>query len=316
MLIEKLLLQLKTSHSLKFSFLKQELNIDERTLQQLIEQLSELGIEHKIDDKTIVFPQLYQLLNKSKIISQIDRKFRSRIEPIIYKIVTTSTNEEVKKQKNATDKGAICFAEMQTTGRGRRGAEWISPFTSNLYLSIRLPVIRVDKIGLLPLGVGVAVKQALKQCGVTNVGLKWPNDIYLGDKKLGGIIIELTRNEVSRVTIGIGINVNLRPQDAAKIDQPWCSLISNGYNIERNRLLPLIINQTMNIVEQFEMNNEQHFINEWKESDYLYGKMIFVETERGRESGLAKGIGNEGALIINNNGFDKEITSGHIVEAK
>ena len=105
----------------------------------------------------------------------------------------------------------VCFAEHQSAGKGRRGRQWVSPFGSNIYMSI---LWRFQQDGIactagLSLAVGVAVIRALKTYGFNEVGLKWPNDIYCQGKKLGGILIEVSGEADGPCAVIIGLGLNL-----------------------------------------------------------------------------------------------------------
>ena len=132
-----------------------------------------------------------------------------------------STNAEALR---AVDRGAtapfVVLAERQTAGRGRRGRQWVSPFAENIYYSL---VLRMDggmrQLEGLSLVVGLAVLSALREVGVSDVGLKWPNDVLVNNKKIAGILLELVGDpaDVCHVVLGIGINVNMKV--ASEVDQ-------------------------------------------------------------------------------------------------
>ena len=120
-----------------------------------------------------------------------------------------STNQRLIEAASAGDPQAL-FAEAQSAGRGRRGRDWRSPFGANLYLSLAWSFAGwPPKLGTLPLAIGITAARALAACGLPGVQLKWPNDLRIGDAKLGGILIE-SRSEIGgscRVIIGLGLNV-------------------------------------------------------------------------------------------------------------
>ena len=137
--------------------------------------------------------------------------------------VTDSTNTQLLNADAADDPQAL-FAEFQTAGRGRRGRQWISPFAANLYFSLAWSFAQwPPQLTALPLAVGLTCARALRGLGVREAGIKWPNDLYVDGKKLGGILIE-HRGEAGgscRAVIGIGINVGMSAPQAAAVGQPW-----------------------------------------------------------------------------------------------
>ena len=125
-----------------------------------------------------------------------------------------STNQHLLERTNTLESGSVCIAEYQAAGRGRRGREWVSPFGANLYLSMywRLDAGMAAAMGL-SLVVGVAVVEALEEMGVEGIKLKWPNDLYHNDKKLAGILVELSGQSggAAHIVIGLGLNLSMDP---------------------------------------------------------------------------------------------------------
>lgn len=133
----------------------------------------------------------------------------------------------------------LVLAERQTAGRGRRGRKWVSPFAENLYYSL---VLRIDggmrQLEGLSLVVGLAVMETLRDLGIAGAGLKWPNDVLVGEKKIAGILLELVGDpaDVCHVVLGVGINVNM--QEADEVDQQWTSMyLEAGRAFDRNLLV-------------------------------------------------------------------------------
>src|SRR5690606_177923 len=137
----------------------------------------------------------------------------------------------------------VVLAEAQTNGRGRRGRAWLSPPALNLYYTLALTISGgPQRLSGLSLVVGLAVMHGLRQMGVAGAGVKWPNDIYVGGKKIAGILLELTGDpaDVCHVVIGIGINVNM-PADAVEIEQAWTSMrAENGALLDRSELVRVL----------------------------------------------------------------------------
>lgn len=157
--------------------------------------------------------------------------------------VTDSTSTQVMAAAPAADPQVV-LAEMQTGGRGRRGRSWVSPFGTQLALSVAWSFDAMPpQLGALPLAVGVCCAEVLRSFGLADVGLKWPNDILVGERKLGGILLE-HRGEAAggcRIVIGIGLNLSLTAAQAGSVDQPWINLrdallASSQPVVGRNRL--------------------------------------------------------------------------------
>lgn len=207
-----------------------------------------------------------------------------------------STNEWLLQHG---DCGAACLAEQQTAGRGRRGRVWQSPAQQNIYLSVRWCYPRVPRhYGSLSLVVGLAVARALDRLGLAGHGLKWPNDIYWQDKKLGGILLQ-TASPLQQVVVGIGLNVNMQSAAAVGIDQPWCSLRDiSGEAIERNQLVALLLNELLPALAGFPELPRAQLMTEWQGRDILWGKQVSVHQNDTTLAGLALGINAEGNLLV------------------
>ena len=155
--------------------------------------------------------------------------------------IVNSTNDSVRSlQPTGSFHGAAVFAETQTAGRGRRGRKWYSPAGVNLYCSLgwhfQCPMAALSGLSLM---VGAMLAEAIAQCCSVDVQLKWPNDLYFGEKKLGGVLIEFLGESYGRqaVVIGMGLNVAMPVSAAVALDRPWTDLSkASGQDIDRNRL--------------------------------------------------------------------------------
>ncbi len=133
--------------------------------------------------------------------------------PLYFRNKTSSTNNlAYRLAEVGAPEGTAVFADCQTAGKGRRNRSWVSPAGVNLYVSLILrPTLAPALCAVLPLLAGVAVADLATVCGVGQVHLKWPNDVYLGPKKIAGILTEMKSlgKEVQFIILGIGINVNM-----------------------------------------------------------------------------------------------------------
>src|SRR5690554_2642957 len=170
------------------------------------------------------------LLDRALIMGQLDARLASEVSLRVLDEVD-STNAEVLRQiAEGCGKFPISIADCQTAGRGRRGRAWLSPRGENLYLSIGLTFHGgFSVLDGLSLVLGVAVADTLEALGVSGVRLKWPNDIFLPEGKLGGILVELQgelQEGVVQVVAGIGINVHMNRAD--EVEQAWTSLVRHS----------------------------------------------------------------------------------------
>jgi BirA family biotin operon repressor/biotin-[acetyl-CoA-carboxylase] ligase len=229
-----------------------------------------------------------------------------------------STNERLATADAAQDPQAL-FAEAQTAGRGRRGREWRSPFGVNLYLSLAWSFPGWPaQLGTLPLAIGVAVARALEAIGVPGVMLKWPNDLRVGNAKLGGILIE-QRGEFGgacRVVIGLGLNVAMRESQAGLPGVEWTSVgavreAAGLPPLSRTALAAAVLGALVEAVAQFERGGFAPFAADWLRLDLARGREVRIEGPYGTRAGIALGIDADGALRVE---FDGQVESVHAGE--
>jgi BirA family transcriptional regulator, biotin operon repressor / biotin---[acetyl-CoA-carboxylase] ligase len=226
-----------------------------------------------------------------------------------------STNSELLRRPATAGVQAL-LAEAQTAGRGRRGREWASPLAAHLYLSLQRSFDGgVAALSGLSIAVGVAAAEALRSLGFADVGLKWPNDLVVGDHKLGGILIEFGGEDsgIMRAVIGIGINVRMPATAAARIDQPWIDLHRLGSPApSRNALAAALIAAQLRALRQFGASGLTPFVARWQELDALRGRAIEVIAGARREPGIALGIDTRGALRVRHADGERDYHSAEI----
>ena len=214
-----------------------------------------------------------------------------------------STNTFAREQAANRDyAGSVVFAERQTAGRGRRGKEWLSPFGASIYMSVLWDFEQgAQALQGLSLAVGVAVRRALLELGLADVSLKWPNDIYVKGKKLGGILLEMVGDPEGHcsVVIGIGINVSMPIAIGQNIDQPWTDLDSELLSaVSRNKLAASLIDEIFTLLADFETVGFSAYRDEWESADAFSGLQCAIITPRETVSGVLLGVDNNGAVRL------------------
>lgn len=253
----------------------------------------------------------YRLENPLQLLSKIE--IEKHLSPTAISLITEMEIHDSIKSTNTylLDKshqqpqcGVVCFAEYQTEGKGRRGREWVSPFGSNLYLSILWNFQSGPaSISGLSLAVGVAVIRALNECGIDEVGLKWPNDIYWRGKKLAGILIEVSGEAGGpcNAVVGLGLNFYLSEKKAKSITQEWVDLnqvlADNSAKI-RNKLAAILLNQLMPIIANFEQDTLESYLDEWRAYDCMKGNEVDIFMGQQVFSGIVKGVDDNGLLLL------------------
>ena len=208
----------------------------------------------------------------------------------------------------------IILAEQQSAGRGRRGRKWVSPFAQNIYYSL---VLRVDggmrQLEGLSLVVGLAVLGALRDCGDFEAGLKWPNDILVGNKKIAGILLELVGDpaDVCHVVIGIGVNVNMIV--ASDVDQAWTSVrLETGCTINRNTLIIALSRSLEMYLSRHEALGFAPIRAEWELNHLWQGREVSLMAGTHQVDGTVLGIDQQGAIRLNVAGQEKTFSGGEL----
>ena len=216
---------------------------------------------------------------------------------------------------------SVIAAEWQTAGRGRMNRTWHAPVGGALTFSVLWRFSQgAAALAGLSLAVGLALVRALEAMGATGVGLKWPNDVLWRGRKLAGILIEMQGDALgpSAVVIGAGINVRLAPALDARIGQPVAdveTLLDTGATqaVDRNRLLATVLNALNTTLLEFERAGFQAFRDEWQRRHVHQGWPVRLTLSGGAsESGLARGVRDDGALLLETARGVKPFHSGDV----
>ena len=236
-------------------------------------------------------------LDKEKILSKLSNEFRSKVVLEVFDTISSTNDYLLRKEKNKNKDIKICIAEEQTKGRGRRGKSWISPKFKNIYFSLNSYLKKEDLSGL-SIAVALSVSKVLTKINVVSL-IKWPNDLLVGNKKICGILIETAKvGELTKVVIGIGINVNMEYSEL--IDQEWTSIkLEKKQSVDRNSIITEMINQLCITLNKFEQEEFDYFLNKFTSLDLLKDKE-FTLKDKPNETFIGKGIDNKGLLIAQN----------------
>lgn len=300
--------------------LARALGISRSAVWKQLGSLNELGLQHAaVSGKGYRLETPLELLSASAIAAFLNESTKLLISSLEMHDQIDSTNRYLaeRAQQNVAT-GSICFAEHQTAGKGRRGRQWVSPFGSNIYLSLlwRFQQGYTGTAGL-SLAIGVAVIKALNQLGIDSIGLKWPNDIYYQGKKLGGILIEVSgeADGPCHAIIGIGLNLFLPDSQAVGIHQEWTDLskITGRTLIERNRLAAYLLNHSLTVLAEFETVGIQAYLDEWRSYDCIKGQQAHLFIGAQTITGIIAGIDDNGLLLMEHvDGKVQAFASGEI----
>jgi BirA family transcriptional regulator, biotin operon repressor / biotin---[acetyl-CoA-carboxylase] ligase len=272
------------------------LGISRAAVSKHIQGIQEWGVDiFRVQGKGYQLAQPIDLLDETKLQQYSDM-------PVMLHPIIDSTNQYLLDYSGGLASGTVCVAEYQSKGRGRRGRQWISPFGSNLYLSMYwcLEDGMAAAMGL-SLVVGVAVVEALESLGVEGVKLKWPNDLYYNDKKLAGILVEMSgqAGAAAHLVIGMGMNLAMRQEDS-QIDQPWTALsqVLDGQTIERNHLAGVFIQAWQQSLHRYEQQGMAGFVECWNRIDNFLNRPVKLMMGVNEVRGICRGINEQGAVLL------------------
>jgi BirA family transcriptional regulator, biotin operon repressor / biotin---[acetyl-CoA-carboxylase] ligase len=246
--------------------------------------------------------------------------------PVLHLPVTGSTNELALEAAQQGARRGVWVADEQTAGRGRGGHSWHSAPGDGLYVSVLVtPELPVDKALWLSLATGLAAQQAVFQVAGLRIDLRWPNDLLVGERKLGGILVESSVEKARRgqsaglryAVLGIGINVHHErfPVEIAKLAT---SLRMEGARTERQPLLIALLralDRELALLEQEHAGlGEGPGVLERFEaaSSWVRGKEVQVP-EHGGYTGVTAGLDNRGFLLVDTgSGERRTVLSGGV----
>jgi BirA family biotin operon repressor/biotin-[acetyl-CoA-carboxylase] ligase len=261
-----------------------------------------------------------ELLDADRISAQLDTVRARRLHALeLLPEVDSSNTWLLAAPPPPGGTATVCIAEHQSAGRGRLGRRWIAPPGAAITLSVGWSFRKAARdLPALSLATGVAVARALARCGARGVQLKWPNDVWFEDRKLGGILLELRPEPDGQafVVIGVGVNVTLDAAARAALDAQGvraadlveaCALAPS-----RNRVAGALLDELLGMLMQFEHEGFTPFRAPWAALDALRGRPSRVLYGNTWVSGLPDGVDGDGALVFDIGGQVRRFSSGEV----
>lgn len=302
--------------------LGKQLGISRTAISKHVKALVDMGLDiFSVTGKGYKLAQPLHLLSKSQIllfISQQKVTVKKLLLPEVevHSLIDSTNDYLMRRLPNQLTQGQVCLAEYQSAGRGRRGRQWVSPFGSQIYMSMYWYLEQGLSAAMgLSLVSALAVSDAVFAISGVQVQLKWPNDIYIEGVKLAGILIDLEGQalEPSHSVIGIGLNLDMPVQAAQKIDQRWTDLQSHSKTkIDRNALSAQLISCLHARLQQHQSEGLTAMIDEWHAHDVYLNQRVKLLTGERVTKGICRGINNQGALLLEVNGQVKPIYGGEV----
>lgn len=231
-----------------------------------------------------------------------------------------STQEEAKQlAESGAPEGTTVIAEEQTGGRGRMRRKWFSPRYKGIWMSVvmrpKLPLLQTPQLTLLA---GVAVCRAIRRVTRVDAGIKWPNDLLAGGRKICGILLEssLREGELHYCIAGIGISANMTEEDYPDVLREVATSLriqQGGIPVDRSVLIGAVLEE---LELQYQLYMEQGFgpiKEQWESMSVTLGRQIALNTPQGRVEGVAAGLDDMGGLLLRqSSGEISSVCSGEI----
>jgi BirA family biotin operon repressor/biotin-[acetyl-CoA-carboxylase] ligase len=301
--------------------LAQALGVSRAAVWKGIERLRVRGVDiEAVPRRGYKLPDAVELLEAQAIRAAVggDRLSRLRGLDLLFDVDSTNTRLLVggPPPQGCAD---VVLSELQHAGRGRRGRPWVAPFGGSIALSMSWSFTDASRASpALSLCVGVAIARALERAGALGIGLKWPNDIWFDDRKVGGILIEV-RAEAggpAHVVIGVGLNVRLSPGMRAEIEASGVRAAAIAEACiappSRNFIAGAIIDALLSMLADFERDGFSGFREAWMALDALRDRPVQVLMGEAVICGTARGADAHGALRLERDGRLQEFVSGEV----
>lgn len=298
--------------------LSQKLGISRQALWKHIQELKESGYE------IVAVPHLGYKLEASpdrlfdfEVAQGLDTKFIGH-KIHYFDSVSSTMDAAVELGMKGCLEGTIVLTEGQTKGRGRMGRIWFSPKYKGIYLSLILrPKIMPNQAPVLTLLTAVAVCEAIMEFTGIEAQIKWPNDIFIKNKKLGGILTELNAetDRVRFIVIGMGLNVN--NDKKALISGATSLKEQKDEPVSRVGLLQEILRKLEDNYLLFQAKGASIIIKKWREHSLTLGKRVKVYCQKEHIEGEAFDIDVDGGLLIRkDSGMSEKVMSGDVIHAR
>lgn len=294
-----------------------QLGVTRTIVVRQVEALRDMGVEiHSVTGKGYRLPGALVLMSVARILALLGADRRLWAGHIELLFSTGSTNADAMRKGQEGESRYLVLAEHQANGRGRRGKAWVSPLGANISLSM-LWTFKSSMAALegLSLVVAIVLVDALRACGYTGMGVKWPNDILLDSCKLAGILIEISGEAEGpcKVVIGIGINVKMPCASATDIDQAYTDLASHSEGPPgRARIVAALVSGLTVGLTAFAKHGFAEFQSRWNAVDVYKGRDVEISSGTTRRVGRALGVSETGALLLETQGGVVHIAGGEM----
>ena len=227
----------------------------------------------------------------------------------------SSTNELAKEVARNSENGTVILAMIQTEGRGRLSRPWASPpggIWMSLILKPKMPLSQVHQINM---AVSVAVSKSIQNLYGLDAGIKWPNDILINERKVCGILMEVSAqvDRLDYAVVGLGINANV---DVSGFPEEWKSTSIGhqlGVVVSRAELIQKIL---LEVEAAYERMNSTEIYEEWRRRSITLGRHVRIKSITGDLIGVAEDLLKDGALCLKTKEGRKHILAGDCIHLR
>lgn len=295
-----------------------KLDVSRTAVWKTIGALKDAGYEiEAVQNKGYRLVSAPDIVEAPEITSRLKTKWAAR--PVLFFETIDSTNNEIKRRaESGAVHGTLAISEIQESGKGRRGRSWSSPKGAGIWMSL---LIRPDfppmQASMMTLVAAMAVEKAIDTVTGLPSGIKWPNDIVVGGKKVCGILTEMSAeiDFINYVVIGIGINVNNGPDFPEEIRQVATSIyLEKGEKVNRAAIAAAVWDAFEEYYEKFVQTGDLSLLKEaYEERLVNKDKEVCVLDPLGQWKGIARGIDETGRLMVEKeDGTRKAVDSGEV----
>lgn len=287
--------------------LAQHFKVSRATIYNALAHAQSLGVEvFSVRGRGYKLPRPLTLLNKADVLHTIGAQ-ADFFNLIVLDEVGSTNTYLMQQSAQGAPHGTCVVAHMQTQGKGRRGRTWVSHLGASLTFSLLWRFqCGASALSGLSLAVGVALMRTFHYFGLSQVKLKWPNDVLVFEgnqgKKLAGILIELQGDMEgpSAAVIGIGINLNLPAEVLKSIDQPTIDVASVSAQVmNQSELLGVLLKALANVLHQFEQQGFVGLRDEWLSHHAYHQQAVRMLMPNGTETqGVVKDVAEDGILMV------------------
>ncbi len=263
----------------------------------------------------------YRLLHAPNLLTELEMNSVLTTEcfgrNMIYRDTAPSTNTIAKEAaRKGAPEGTVVVTEEQTGGKGRLQRSWFSPYAKGIWFSLILrPQFSPLEASKCTLLAAVALAKAFRKAGLKEVGIKWPNDLLVENRKLVGILTEMdaTMEEIHYIVMGIGINT-----DVVRVDLPEdlrdkaTSLLMEGIRVPRKTLFNMVLMELEELYFEVEESGFERVLDEWREMSITLGKDINVIMGSNSYSGKAVDIDSDGCLLVDTGRGIERVLAGDV----